>query len=291
MSQIDTSSQETTDKGVWGPYHSPLAEPGPTMRTILSENITMAGGAAAVLLQIANKKVGLAVSDHSSFTKHPVRRARRTLFYLYVMAFGTLEERRKITDATHAAHSRIKDPDGAYEADDPELQLWVAATIYWSLIVSYEEVFGRLDDETADQAYKEFSVYATGLRVPAEMWPKDRAAFQEYFDKTIASLEVSEEAKAVGHDVLYPDSNLPWGVWLYTRLTGHFTRVTTTEMLPESLRNDFGIPSTVYTRFMYWLMSIHGRIVYPLLPETVRHFGKDYNMKDLRRRLRTGSKL
>jgi uncharacterized protein (DUF2236 family) len=282
---------EKNEESLWGPYHSPLAEPGPTIKTILAENISMAGGPAAVLLQIANDKIGLAVSEHSSFTKRPVQRARRTLFYLYVMAFGTPEERRHITDATHAAHARVKDPGGAYEADDPDLQLWVAATIYWSLIVSYEEVYGALDDDTADQAYREFSIYATGLRVPPEMWPKDRVAFQEYWKTKIAGLEITEAAKAVGHDVLYPGSNLPWAAWFYTRLTGHFSRITTTELLPESIRNEFGIHSTLYTRFMYWLMSLQSRTVYPLLPETIRHFGKDYHMRDLRRRIRTGARL
>lgn len=291
MSQPETKPQDLDADGLWGPYHSPLAEPGPIMRTILAENISMAGGSAAVLLQIANKKVGLAVSEHSSFTKRPAQRARRTLFYLYVMAFGTPEERRHITDATHAAHSRVSDPKGAYEADDPELQLWVAATIYWSLILSYEEVFGTLDEATADQAYREFSVYATALRVPPEMWPKDREAFRQYWEATIASLEITEEAKAVGQDVLYPGNNLPWAAWLYTRLTGHFSRITTTELLPDTIRNEFGLPSTLYTRFMYWMMTMHSRMVYPVLPRTVRHFGKDYHMKDLRRRVRTGSKL
>ncbi|KAH6685942.1 hypothetical protein F5X68DRAFT_232917 [Plectosphaerella plurivora] len=251
----------------------------------------MSGGPAAVLLQIANPKVGLAVSEHSSFTKRPVQRARRTLFYLYVMAFGTPEERRYITDATHAAHAHVRDPGGAYEADDPELQLWVSATIYWSLITSYEEVYGPLDATTADQAYREFSVYATALRVPPDMWPIDRVAFKKYWDTAIAGLEITEAAKAVGHDVLYPGNNLPWAAWVYTRLTGHFSRITTTQFLPESIRNEFGIPSTVYTSIMYWLMRLHSKAVYPMLPQAVRHFGKDYHMRDLRRRIRTRAKL
>jgi uncharacterized protein (DUF2236 family) len=70
--------------------------------------------------------------------------------------------------------------------NDVDLRLWVAATIYWSLLTGYEEVLGKLDSQAADQVYKEFSIMATGLRVPLP--PADRLAFREYWDKTVSEL-------------------------------------------------------------------------------------------------------
>lgn len=70
------------------------------------------------------------------------------------------------------------------------LQLWVAATTYWSLLTGYEKVYGKPDCQMTDLVYKELSVMATGLRVPPEKWPEDPQAFQEYNDKTVSELEV-----------------------------------------------------------------------------------------------------
>jgi uncharacterized protein (DUF2236 family) len=285
-----TSSEPAPAMGKYGPYNRPVLEPSPAMRAIVAENCCMTAGTAAVLLQISARGVGLGVSDHSSFTKKPVQRARRSLFYIYGMAFGSDEERRRLTDATHAAHSRVKGKD--YDADDPALQLWVAATMYWSLVLGYEEVYGPLDDDTAEQVYREFSVMATGLRVSKDMWPADRAAFRTYWEKTVAELDITDEAKEVAQFVLYPSArNLPWGLWLYAKLTGPWNRIATAELLPERVRNELGLPSTAFTRNVYWLMNAYNRAVYPLLPTSVRHFAKNYYLKDLRARLARGGRL
>ncbi|KAI1341458.1 hypothetical protein F5Y15DRAFT_431204 [Xylariaceae sp. FL0016] len=288
MSSTETKTESELrlrgpQEGRYGRYHDPVREPA-AMRRIVAENCAMNPGAAAVLLQIASKGVGQGVADHSSFTKRPVERARRSMFYIYVMTFGTPEERRVVTDATHRAHSAVHKA-GAYDANDVELQLWVAATMYWSLVLGYEEVYGKLDDDVADQVYEEFSVMATGLRVPPDKWPKDRNAFQAYWDDTLAKLEITEDAKKVALDVLYPKKNLPWGLWLYAYISGPFTRTTTTELLPERPRNEFGFPSTLYTQYLYWFMSMYNRTVYPALPDSVRHFLKNHYMADFRKRV------
>jgi len=89
-----------------------------------------------------------------------------------------------------------------YDANDVDAQLWVAATIYWSMVESYEMVFGKLEEERAERVYREFSVMATALRVPAEKWPRDREAFKVYWDKMVEGLVVTDEAKGVAKDVL-----------------------------------------------------------------------------------------
>ena len=59
------------------------------------------------------------------------------------------------------------------------------STIYWSMVYGYEEIYGPLDEDLADRVYGEFSVMATGLRVPPDMWPKDRKEFQIYWNRAI----------------------------------------------------------------------------------------------------------
>ena len=71
------------------------------IQKIVAEACTLGRGAAAVLLQIASKGVGLGVAAHSRFTIQPVERARRSIVYIFTTAIGTESERRIVTDATH----------------------------------------------------------------------------------------------------------------------------------------------------------------------------------------------
>lgn len=275
-------------EGKYGPYFSPVEEPY-EMRKIVSESISLEGGVAAVLLQIAHPQVAKGVAAHSSFTYRRIERARRSVVYIYCMTFGTPEEKRIITDATHRAHAQVRGK--GYDANDVDAQLWVAATIYWSMVQSYELIFGRLDEERAERVYREFSVMATALRVPPEKWPKDRQAFKAYWDEAVNNLVITEEAKSVAKDVL-DQTGLPWGfTWLYATVKGPFSRVITTEMLPEDVRNEFGIPSTPYTRQMFRLITGFNAAVVPYLPVSMREFPKNYYMKDLRRRNAMGLRL
>jgi uncharacterized protein (DUF2236 family) len=287
---IEDESKESYQEGKYGRYYEPVMPQSAAIQTIVAEACALGPGAAAVLLQIAAKGVGLGVAAHSSFTIRPVERARRSIVYIFAMVFGTEAEKRVVTDATHRAHSRVKGP--GYDANDVDLQLWVAATTYWSLLTGYEEVYGKLDNQVADQVYMEFSVMATGLRVPPEKWPTDQQAFQEYWDKTVLELEITDEARAVAMQVLYPTSHLKnWGLKLFSMLTGPSKRVTTIELLPERVRNELGIPSTLYTRSLYNFLKATNKLIYPLLPGVVRHAPKNYYMKDFRRRVATGSRL
>lgn len=259
------------------------------MKRIVSEAISLEGGVAAVLLQIANVGVGRGVARHSDFQYRRIERARRTVIYIYCMTFGTLEEKRRITDATHRAHASIKGAD--YDANDVDAQLWVAATIYWTMVKSYEMVFGKLEDERAERVYREYSIMATALRVPPEKWPEDRTAFQVYWDDCVSKLEITDEARGVAKDVI-EKKGLPWGItWLYATLKGPFSKALTTEMLPENVRNGFDIPSTSYTRAVARLTVGLNATITPWLPIAIREFPKNFYMADMRKRFATGTRL
>jgi uncharacterized protein (DUF2236 family) len=290
LRQLISTNKSTNLEGKYGRYYDPVEDPA-EMKAIVGENISMEGGVAAVLLQIAHAPVGKAVAIHSDFQYRRIERARRSIVYIYCMTFGTTEEKRLITDATHKAHSRVKGLN--YDANDIEAQLWVAATIYWSLVKSYENVFGKLEKERADHIYKEFSVMATALRVQPELWPTDRAAFKIYWDDMIDKLVVTKEAKGVAKDVLDPSSSkgIPFTAWLYFSCKRPITRIVTTEMLPERIRNEFNLPSTAYSRQMFRLFNGFNAMLIPYMPVVFREWLKNYYMADLRKRIAAGSRL
>jgi uncharacterized protein (DUF2236 family) len=218
------------------------------------------------------------------------------MIYIYVQAFGTAEERRYITDATHKSHANIKGFNAGtdYDANDVDLQLWVAATTYWSLIESWEVAYGVLPRSKRERVYKEFSSMATALHVPASRWPKDLNSFDEYWKQMISMLRVTPEARKVGQQVLYPAKDLfklnTLHVWLYTIVNGPLSRIVTAEMLPEEIRNAFGIPSTKRTRAVYKFAAGFTRVLWPLAPKFMKTPLKDFYIWDMRNRIKKGKR-
>src|SRR5213592_2208788 len=97
------------------------------------------GGGTAVLLQVAHPLVAAGVAAHSDYQHDLWRRLARTLRALYLITFGTRAEADQAGAAVQAVHTHVhgktetqlgRFPAGtAYSAQDPELLLWVHATL------------------------------------------------------------------------------------------------------------------------------------------------------------------
>ncbi|KAK2756524.1 hypothetical protein FQN54_005417 [Arachnomyces sp. PD_36] len=249
------------------------------IQKIVQEGILLAGGAVAILLQVANPGVGQGVNEHSDFAYRPVDRLRTTMTYVYTITFGTPSEKAALIDMVHHAHSTVQGPD--YSADDPDLQLWVAATLYVAGTDIYTKIFGGFDQDSAEKIYQEYSVLATALRVPPGMWPADRAAFWEYWNNKLSTFEITDHAKEVARDLLYNK-----GVPIWIRVNMPILRVLTAEWLPPRLRDAYGLKTSKSRRATYALFMGITKGVYPHLPGIIRKYPLRYYMKDMRRRMR-----
>ena len=74
------------------------------MQEVAGEGIPLAGGAAAILLQVADPRVAAGVARHSDFAERPLDRLHGTLTYLYVLAYGTEEEQHRVARRVGQAH-------------------------------------------------------------------------------------------------------------------------------------------------------------------------------------------
>ncbi|KFY47495.1 hypothetical protein V495_01933 [Pseudogymnoascus sp. VKM F-4514 (FW-929)] len=249
------------------------------MQKVVQEAILLAGGAVAILLQVANPGVGQGVNEHSNFAYRPVDRLRTTMTYVYCMAFGTVDEKKTIIDMVHRAHAPVQ--GATYSADDVHLQLWVAATLYAVGLDITEKIFGKFDDAKANEIYQEYAVLATTLRVPPEMWPVDRQAFWEYWDRMIASFEISAHAVNVGKDLLW-NKELP----LWAKINMPALRLMTAEWLPPKMRDAYGLKTSKSRQRAYRVLLGVTKSVYPQLPMFIRTYPMKYYMKDMRRRMR-----
>ena len=239
------------------------------LRDISNEAILLAGGARAILLQVAMPPVGRGVADHSDFTADPMRRLRNTLTYLYVLVYGTPQEVERITGYVDRAHTPVHSDEGspAYDAFDPHQQLWVAATLYDSALTVYGAVFGEPGADDAESLYRQYAVIGTALQMPADLWPRDRAAFAGYWRETVAGLRVDDEARRVSRDLLHP-ANGP----LWVKAVMPPVRFLTAGLLSPELRRAFDLPwnDRSERRFRRTLRVLAA--VYPRLPKRLRRW-------------------
>jgi uncharacterized protein (DUF2236 family) len=261
------------------------------LNLIVQEGIILGAGAAAILLQVAEAGVGQGVNQHSNFAYRVTDRLRTTMTFVYCMSYGTPEEKKTIVDMITRVHTQVngtleegRDKGKQYTALDPDLQLWVAATLYASAIQMYERVFGVIDDDVLqERIYREYSVLACTLQVPPEMWPPSREAFWEYWDHKIATIEVTSHAKEVAADLLYL-SRAPF----FMRMMMPAVRIATAELLPERIRQEFGVTRRPRA---YKVSEIMVKAMYRPLPLRVRSYPARMYMKDMRKRLRDHQKI
>ncbi|TFD94046.1 DUF2236 domain-containing protein [Cryobacterium lactosi] len=269
------------------------------IRDLAPESVLILGGGRAILLQLANPAVGHGVARHSDFAARPLDRLTGTLSYVYAVTCGTPIDRaaavRRVSLAHRPVHSErtagartagartagaqpAAEPAGAqpaaepagrppsYNAFDPELQLWVAATLYESATRMHDLVFGPLTDADAESVYRDYGVLGTALQVPAGLWPADRAAFAAYWDRAVADLSTDETTRSVARQLLHPTTG---PVWL--RLAMPLARLVTTGLLEPGERALFNLPWSAGRERAFGAVISVLRGVYPRLPTRLRH--------------------
>jgi uncharacterized protein (DUF2236 family) len=242
---------------------------------VADEAILLAGGARAILLQLANPAVGRGVAEHSDFSNRPLDRLRGTLTYLYVIVYGTPEESAIVARRVGAGHAPVRGDD--YDARDQSLQLWVAATLYETAMRVHELVFGPLGDADAESLLADYAIVGTALGVPTALWPGDRSTFTDYWTHSEANLRVDAPARRVAHELLFPRRG-PW--WL--KLSMPTIRVVTAGLLSDDLRAAYDLPlnSARYARLVRVV-----RAIYPRLPRAIRQWPQRHYLRKFRQGL------
>lgn len=231
------------------------------------EAVLLAAGGRAILLQLANPAVGHAVAEHSSFAHDPTRRLRHTLTYVYALIWGTPQQAAVVTAMVNRAHGPVRSP--SYSAIDPQLQLWVNATLYDSAVMMHERVFGPLEPDDADRIYEDYAIIGVALQMPRELWPATRADFRDYWDTSIENLRVDDVVRATAHTLLHPPTGPLW-----LRAAMPLAGFLTAGLLSPKLREAFALPWSDRRQKRFDRMLRVTARLYPRLPLRLRHWPK-----------------
>ena len=249
-----------------------------TLADVAPESVLLAGAGRAILLQLAHPAVGHGVARHSNFVNDPLKRFHGTLAYIYALSNGTADQRKTVQKQVQRAHLPVKAAASghvpAYNAADPQLQLWVAATLYESACQTYDVVFPALAASDAESVYRSYAVLGTALGMPAELWPRSRADFAVYWEEQLAQLYVDDTVRAVAAELLAA-RNAPW--WI--RAAMPLARFLTAGMLPPDVRQMYALPWSPRSDRLLGLFFRGATKLVPLVPAKVRHAPMHYYLK------------
>ncbi|MFA1537773.1 oxygenase MpaB family protein [Actinomadura monticuli] len=253
---------------------------GDLIRVITQEGALIAAGGAASLLQTAHPKVAQGVYDHSYTADDPLRRLRNTMGWLYVVQFGTRDEAETVSALVTKGHEAVTGPD--YEANDPELQVWVAATLFAVATQFYQLLFRRTFSEAElAEFYQQTKIYATILGCPEERMPATYREFREYYADMLNSLEISDASRAVAEQVLNP--KMPGGVLNAPGMA--LMRLLTAGLMPEPIRVQYGWEWSRGRELRFRMLGGVLAAVYPRLPLRVRTLPREYYLRSTRKML------
>lgn len=238
------------------------------------EMVLLLAGGRALLMQLAHPKVAAGVSDHSRFRADPLARLSRTMSTMWSIVFDDEPEARAALIRVEAVHRRVRgvvpaeEPTHAgefYDALDQALLLWVHATLIDSAMVAYDLFVAPLSVREREEYYADGKKLAVLFGIDKKIVPSSVQAFDRYMGEILASGEIGAgpAAKNLAADILYPR---PW----LLRPAGPIFRLATAAMLPQKLRDDYGLSWNLKREKKFWLAAKTVRRLLPLMPPLLR---------------------
>jgi uncharacterized protein (DUF2236 family) len=233
------------------------------------EAIVLAGGTCALLMQLAHPAVAAGVAQHSDFRTDPFARLRRTLNASYAVVFGSAPRADAALRRMNAIHGvvrgNIPETGLAYHATDPQLLLWVHATMVDTAIRVYDRYVAPLTAGEQQAYHAEARQIAIRLGVPEHGVPLTLAELRAEMSRLMAdgSVEVSDTARSLAPSILHPTDFPP-------RLAWDAAHLISLSLMPDPIRRGYGIRWSHRREAGMRRLAAASRRLLPLLPDMLR---------------------
>jgi len=218
------------------------------LRRVHREMAVAFSGPRALLMQATHPVAFEGFFAHTGALDKPYERLRRTAQVLDTITFGARADADRATAPVRAIHKRVRGelrapagrfPAGTpFAADDPELLLWVLATLVDSALVVYERYVRSLSHAEREAYWQDYRVVGRlfGLR-DGEM-PADIDAFDAYMRDMLdgPDLYVTSAARELAVKIV-----LQPPVPLIRRPVLELVNFVTVGLLPAQLRRQYGL--------------------------------------------------
>jgi len=246
------------------------------VRRVHGEGVLLLGGGRALLMQIAHPNVARGVAEHSRFREERFGRLLRTLRPMFAIAFGTREQALKAVSTINRIHEAVVGPSTSsgqdpstrsgqgprYRASDPDLMLWVLATLIDTGLVMHERFVRPLARDEAQAYYEDMRRFGLLFGLAPEQMPATVEDLRRFVDEMSTSLRVSDEAREIA-------SALFGGGLLLTPAIAPMRQLTA-GLLHPALRDQFGLSWGSERERALRILARTSRIVVPRLPPRLR---------------------
>ena len=194
----------------------PLFSPSSVFWRVNRELASGLAGPRAVLMQIAHPLIAAGVAEHSQFRTHRFARLYRTSMAAAAITFGSREFALRVIQSINKRHQQVHGvlraqagvfPAGTkYDANDPELKLWVLSTIIDSTLLVYDLFISPLSSDEREEYYRDNLIVAKLFAIPERILPSTYADFRSYMSSTLESdvISVSDTAREIARALFSP---------------------------------------------------------------------------------------
>ncbi|MCA9741516.1 MAG: DUF2236 domain-containing protein [Deferribacteres bacterium] len=206
------------------------------------EAVLLLAGPRALLMQIAHPAIAAGVHDHSDWQRRPYRRLLRTLWLINQIVLGSDAVSQQAVRRVNRRHGRVRghyraddsQPPQPYHANQPELQMWVLATLIDSSIDAYQRWIKPLSESERSSYYAKWREVAARFEIPAEIIPQTYQDFARYFNNMLTgnALCVRADTIDMAGQILRTNLHLQ-----------KFVMALAVHTLPELLRDKFHFAS------------------------------------------------
>lgn len=249
------------------------------IRRVHREQVVALSGPRALLMQAAHPLAFAGFFVASSSLDDPYPRLERTAAVMNTVIFGEKEAANRVTARVRRIHSRmggtLQKAAGPYPAgthwaaDDPELLLWIIATLVDSSLLVYQRYVRPLSAEEREEYWRDYRVLACLFGLNEDQVPDTVRGLEDYLEQMLAGdqLRVIPEARELAIQiVLHPPVPLP------ARPLLELANFITIGLLPAPLRRQYGLSwdpvrGLVHRGGAEYLR----RLLVPLLPARLRY--------------------
>jgi uncharacterized protein (DUF2236 family) len=225
--------------------------PDSMVRRLHRERLVLFSAVRALLMQSCDPLGVVGFQRHSIIFDDPQARLQRTDERMSSIYFGSAGEAEETGRIVRGMHDRVKGktparygpiPRGTpYAASDPELGLWVLATLADSAVLYYERIFGALDPADREQYWAEYRLVGELLGLPPASMPATFEDLRGYVEGRLGdgSLWISDERREQAVAMILEP---PYSGWLRLAITplSETIKLISVGLLPAEVRTLFG---------------------------------------------------
>jgi len=248
------------------------------LRRVQREMVVALAGPRALLMQAAHPVAFAGFFEATTMLAEPYARLERTAKVLSAITFGTRAQADAATRPVRTVHRRVRGtlrasaghfPAGTpWRAEDPQLLLWILATLADSNLLVYQRYVRRLGRDEQEAYWQDFRLLGRLFGLPYRHSPETMGALEDYMAAMLASddLHVGEKARGLAVDIVMrppvPRRALP-----LLELANQIT----VGLLPGEIRRLYGFRWDPIRE-----VAVRGgaeylkRLVVPVLPDRVR---------------------